>query len=159
MPSIAAAVCRTAIVYFYLLTLMRLSGHRTIGNATPIDFVTALIIGDMVDGIFFNEIPVYQGLLCLSVVVLSHLLVRLGDFYFPAFYRLLHSTPTPFVRAGRWLPQGLRAERVNNDRVRAILRQEGHEDVEDVAFAQLECGGELSVQPVDLPLQRKDLKR
>lgn len=46
MSSLAVLVLRVSLVYVVLLILLRLVGKRTVKEATPLDFVVALIVGD-----------------------------------------------------------------------------------------------------------------
>ncbi len=49
-------VVRVACAYVLLLVLVRLAGKTTVKHASPLDFVTALIAGDLVDDAVWAEV-------------------------------------------------------------------------------------------------------
>jgi len=46
---VARIAVRCIGAFIYLLTMTRLSGKRVVSQATPFDFVVALIVGDCID--------------------------------------------------------------------------------------------------------------
>ena len=67
------AVLRVAVVYFVLLLLFRLAGRRTMGDATPFDFVMILIISEFVQAAIVGDDPslVHAFVLCASIIGLD----------------------------------------------------------------------------------------
>jgi uncharacterized membrane protein YcaP (DUF421 family) len=53
-------VVRTVFAYVFLLAMVRLSGKRTVGYGTAIDFVLSLVFGDLVDDVLWIEVPAAQ---------------------------------------------------------------------------------------------------
>jgi uncharacterized membrane protein YcaP (DUF421 family) len=47
---------RVFAAYLFLLALLRLSGKRTIDQASAFDFVLALVLGDMVDNVIVDKV-------------------------------------------------------------------------------------------------------
>lgn len=48
---------RAAFAFFFILVLLRASGKRTVAEGNAMDFVLALIFGDMVDDLLWAEVP------------------------------------------------------------------------------------------------------
>lgn len=51
MEQALGIILRASITYVYFLIMLRLTGKRVIGEATPFDFIVALVVGDMPDDI------------------------------------------------------------------------------------------------------------
>lgn len=49
-------VIRAAFAFVFLLALLRLSGKRTVAQGFALDFILALILGDMVDDLIWAEV-------------------------------------------------------------------------------------------------------
>jgi uncharacterized membrane protein YcaP (DUF421 family) len=47
---------RAAFAYLFLLAGTRLSGKRTVAQATPAEFVLVLMIGDLVDDLLWADV-------------------------------------------------------------------------------------------------------
>src|SRR5688500_16506665 len=75
MPDVLDLIACTMLRSVYLLMVVRLAGKRTIGEGTSLDFIVALIIGDMPDDIIWGEVPLAQGLVAIGSVVCLHLFV------------------------------------------------------------------------------------
>jgi uncharacterized membrane protein YcaP (DUF421 family) len=73
--------------------------------------------------------------------------------------QLLEGEPVAVVEDGRLRREGMRAERMSDDEVRAALRLHGIEDLREVRLALVENDGMVSVirQPWAEPLQKADL--
>lgn len=49
-------VVRVVCAYILLLVMVRLAGKTAVKHASPLDFVTALILGDLVDDAVWAEV-------------------------------------------------------------------------------------------------------
>lgn len=49
-------VVRAAFAFIFLLAMIRISGKRTVREATAFDFVLALVFGDLVDDVIWAEV-------------------------------------------------------------------------------------------------------
>jgi uncharacterized membrane protein YcaP (DUF421 family) len=68
----AGIVLRVLAAYVVLLTLVRVSGKRTVKHATPFDFTIALIVGDLVDDVVWSEVGIGQFLVAVLVLFTTH---------------------------------------------------------------------------------------
>jgi uncharacterized membrane protein YcaP (DUF421 family) len=64
-------VLRTVFAYVFLLAMVRLSGKRTVGYGTAIDFVLALVFGDMVDDLLWAEVTAAEFVAGAGTLFLS----------------------------------------------------------------------------------------
>ena len=63
---------RALAAYIYLAVTTRASGKRVISQATPFDFVIALILGDLVDDALWAEVPMSVFLVASGSLFLVH---------------------------------------------------------------------------------------
>src|SRR6185503_10177291 len=128
-----------------LLVLLRVMGKRTIGNFTAFDLLVSLMVGEVVDEIIYGDVPFVKGLTAIAVVCVLQYANSWLSFRSDALDRLLEGEPTPVVRNGQLVQEGLRREHMNENDVRAELRVQGVEDLREVKLAMVETGGEVSV--------------
>jgi uncharacterized membrane protein YcaP (DUF421 family) len=150
---------RAVAVYVLMLGVVRLLGKRTVGNFSAFDLIVALMLGELVDEIIYGDVLFIQG----TVAVVTLAALAGADSW--ASYRhqrvqaIVEGTPTVVVRDGEFVRQGMRAERLNEQDVLAMLRLEGVRDLREVHLATLETDGELSVLKHDWaePAQKADM--
>jgi uncharacterized membrane protein YcaP (DUF421 family) len=68
---------RTLAAFIFLLALLRVTGKRTISQGSSFDFVLALVLGDLVDNVVFDESPFAQFAVAAIVLVGARFLVTL----------------------------------------------------------------------------------
>ncbi len=159
MEDLIGIALRISFIYAYALLLLRLSGKRSVGSLSTLDFIVAFIVGDMFDDIIWAEIPLAQGLVGMTTVVLLHTLLAFASWKSQRVDALVNSTPTRLVRNGRMLPDALARERMTAVEVTAGLRQLGEDKLEEIREACLEPSGALSVikQEAAKPVQKREL--
>ena len=143
--TLAGMLIRIAVTYVYLVAVLRLSGKRVLAHGTPFDFVAAISLGDMPDDVIWGEVPVAQGLVAMGTLILLHLLVIYAGYRNLRFDRLVAGTPASLIADGAVIEAMGARERVNEDEVRAMLREQHVEDPREVEEAVLEPSGTLSV--------------
>ena len=151
---------RVLFAYVVLLALMRFSGKRVVSEAGARDFVVALIIGDLIDDLMWAEISAAEFTAATGGIVLMGLVVALAAYASPAAATVLEGRPRLVLRDGMPVRSGMRAERLNEKELAALLRGQGFERERwaEVDRAWLEINGELSVAPRDesRPARRRD---
>jgi uncharacterized membrane protein YcaP (DUF421 family) len=152
---------RATIVYLYTLLVMRLASKRDVKQLSPIDVAAAFILGDLFDDIFWAEVPLAQGIVAISALMLAHGLTQLVVCRGGAIGRLLDSEPRLLARDGRFLPDALRASRLSQTEVLSWLRLNGFERIEETKAVRLESNGMISALPAlpCSPAQKRDLPR
>ncbi len=146
--SLPEIVLRTAIVYLFLVAVMRISGKREVGQMSILELIVILIISDAVQNSMVGEnTTVWGGLVAvLTLLGLDALLKGLTG-RSRRLRRAIEGEPRLLVRDGRLLTKALREEKVEPSDVRAAIRAQGLERVEDVHLAVLETDGSISVIP------------
>jgi len=151
---------RALFIYLALLGLMRLSGKRTVAEATAFSFVFALIVGDLIDDGLWAEVPMAQFVVATGTLAIIHLLVSWAAWRSEGIDRLVNGLPTAVLAGGRPQRRGLRRERTNEKELACEVRHHGleREDWPEVEAAHVEVSGEVSVLRFGWarPVQRRD---
>jgi uncharacterized membrane protein YcaP (DUF421 family) len=69
---------RAVFVFIFLLALLRLTGKRSIAQGSVLDFVVALILGDLIDDAIWAEVPMSQFIIAASSLISIHLVFGLA---------------------------------------------------------------------------------
>jgi uncharacterized membrane protein YcaP (DUF421 family) len=149
------SVLRGLVVYLFLMIVFRLSGKRTLSEATPFDLVLLLIISEttqqaMVD----NDHSMTNGALLILTLVCVDIGLSYLKQYVPALDPLLDGTAVILVRDGVADQKSMRRERIDlPDVLEAARELRGIENLNQIKLAVLERSGRISVVPA-LPLLR-----
>lgn len=159
MLDLVGIALRVSVMYVYALLLLRLSGKTSITALTPLDFIVSLVVGDLFDDVIWAEVPLAQGVVAVSTVVLLHTLLTLVIWCQAALHDLVCSTPTRVIDASRLLPDGLARERTPAAEVLMEMRLLGEDKLEAVGQAYWEPSGQMSVLKNETarPAQKRDL--
>jgi uncharacterized membrane protein YcaP (DUF421 family) len=143
-------VLRTAIVYLFLVVVLRLSGKREVGQLSILELIVILIISDAVQNSMVGEnTTVWGGLVAVLTLLALDKGIGLVTNRSRRARRALEGEPRLLVRDGRLLERALQEEKVDAEAVRAAVRHQGLARIEDVRLAVLETDGSISVIPRD----------
>ena len=142
------AFARTVILYFLIMTGLRLMGKRQIGELEPGELVLTMMISDLATVPMQDfGIPLLAGVIpILTLLALSMLLSQLSLSSI-RFRALACGTPSVLIREGVLQQEAMRKNRYNLDELLEELRGQGFTGVEEVKYAVLENSGHLSVLP------------
>lgn len=152
---------RATAVYFFVLFIIRILGKREVGSVTAIDFLVALMIGEVVDEIVFGDVTMVQGGLSIVTVAAWHLANSWASYKNKTIDKITEDGPVVLVENGQIQDKNLARERINEEELWSLLRLQSVESLDQVKKATLEPGGSLSVILVEWaqPLQKGDLDR
>jgi uncharacterized membrane protein YcaP (DUF421 family) len=136
---------RALLAYLYLLIAARASGKRAVAEATPFDFVLALIMGDLIDDALWAEVSFAKFAAGTGALFVLDVMARMMESRSDAIYRLLNGQPSVLLANGRKKADGLRREQLNDDDLAHLLRREGIDRRSEVRLAVLELDSQLSV--------------
>jgi uncharacterized membrane protein YcaP (DUF421 family) len=154
-------ILRAFVGFFFLLVATKLLGQRTISQLRILDFVIALVIGNIIAHPLSDEHLGLEGsMITTTVLVVLYLGSIFGILKFPFFRRLVNSQPIALVQNGEILYKGLNKARISIDVLLEELREEKVSDVNKVALATWEPNGKLSVflHPEYDPVTPSDMK-
>ncbi|MEH7074907.1 DUF421 domain-containing protein [Neobacillus drentensis] len=138
-------ILRAVIGFFFLLIVAKLMGQRAISQLRLLDFVMALVVGNIIAHPLSDERLGLKGSMITTIVLVvlytGGLLIslksnRTGKFLDPA--------PFPLIKEGEILFKGLKKARISIEYLLAELRKERIDDVKKVALALWESDGKIS---------------
>jgi uncharacterized membrane protein YcaP (DUF421 family) len=133
-------VLRASAMFAVVFVLLRLMGKREIGQLTPLDFVTIVVMGDLIQqGITHNDFS-----LAISTFAFWTLVLGWAGFLYPPAEKLLEGQARILIRDGKVLREALRRDRLTYDEVESEMRMAGIGRLEDVHLAMLEPLGKIS---------------
>jgi uncharacterized membrane protein YcaP (DUF421 family) len=142
-------VLNTVCVYLILLTLVRLTGRRTLAQMTAFDLIVLLIIGGTTQrSLLGQDYSVINALLVVITLLLLDVGFSLLKLRAPALSRVVEGQPMILVESGRPLAGRMRMARIAEaDVLAAARRTRGLERLDQIRFAILEPSGEITVIP------------
>jgi len=134
------------LAYAALVLLLRGFGKRSLAKMNAFDFVVTVALGSILASVVVSkDVPLADGLAAFAVLLVAQYAVSWASVRWAAVRRAVKSEPTLLLFQGRLLPDALRAQRVNAEEVRAVLRGHGMARVEDAYAVVLETDGSFSV--------------
>ena len=123
-------IFRAIIAFLFLLIVAKLLGQRTISQLRLLDFVIALVIGNIIAHPLSDEKLGLKGsMISTSVLVTLYLSGIFSILRFPLLRRLINNSPITLVQDGEILYEGLKKARISIDVLLEELREEKVEDV------------------------------
>ena len=151
---------RTIILYILIITLMRLMGKRQIGQLQTSELVVSLIIADLAAIPMGNTgIPLLAGIVPILTLFVGEALLSYLSLKSQIARRVLSGKPSIIISKGEIIETELNKQRFNIDDLTEQLRIKNVSSIEDVEYAILETGGNLSVilKTNKMPIIREDL--
>jgi uncharacterized membrane protein YcaP (DUF421 family) len=143
------SVIRPALVYLFLLLLLRLTGKRTLAQITSFDFVLLLIISEATQQALIGEDnSMINGAIVVSTLIGLNIVLSLVKQRSPWFDRVIDGIPLLIVRDGEPLQDLMDKARVDeNDVLDAARENCGLERMDQIRHAILERDGQISIVP------------
>jgi uncharacterized membrane protein YcaP (DUF421 family) len=139
-------ILRAVVAFLFLLLVGKVLGQRTISQLRLLDFIIALVIGNIIAHPLSDEHLGLEGSMITTIVlVVLYLCALFGILKFPFFRKLINSHPVTVVKNGEILYKGLKKAKISIDVLLEELRKEKIGDVTKVALAIWEADGKLSV--------------
>lgn len=141
MDIVIRAVC--LFVFVWLVT--RAVGRRELSTLQPFDLILLIVLGDLVQqGVTQNDFSVTGGMLAVGTFALMAILFSWLGFRFGALQPVLEGDPVIVVERGKPIAKNLRRNRITLEELAAQARLSNIAHVEDVEWAVLETGGQIS---------------
>lgn len=129
-----------------LFALTQLLGKTQITQITPFDFISALVLGELVgNGLYDNEIGVGKILFTLSLWGVLIYLLEMITQKWGKTRAWLEGRPSIVIHKGRINKKELKKAKLDIDQLRHLLRSKGAFSLREVEYAILETDGTVSV--------------
>ena len=151
---------RTLILYFVIIIAVRLMGKRQVGEMQPTELVITILVSAVVSVPMQDiDIPLTHGIVPVMTLISAEVLISAASLRSRSFRQLLTGKPMPVIVNGRIDQQAMQKLRISLDDLCEDLRLAGIFDLRQVAFAQVETNGKMSVlqNTMDAPLTVKQV--
>lgn len=135
-------ILRVIAVYVVLLLALRFTGRRQLGQLTPYDLVTLLLLSNVVQNAMVgSDSSLVGGLLgAITLLILNALISRIAP-----LRTALEGKPVILISKGVVDRDNVRRENVSMSELEEALREHGVKSLEDTELAVLESDGNISV--------------
>jgi len=139
-------VLRAAVAYFFILLLMRVVGRRELSTLEPFDLIMLVVIGDLIQqGVTQNDFSVVGLLIAGGTIAVLQMGVSWIGFRSPTKVGVvIEGEPMVLVEDGKWVEKNLRRERLTEDEVLSDARRDSISRLDEIEWAILETGGEIT---------------
>lgn len=145
-------IIRAAVVYVFLLVLLRVTGKRQVGQMAPFDMVLLLILSNAVqNSMNGGDNSITGGLILATTLVSLNWLVGWLSFKSKRIERLIEGRPIILVHHGRIDEGAMQRAQMTQHELETAIREAGYAGPEEARFAILETNGFLSVIPFQKP--------
>lgn len=138
-------ITRAAVLYFFILVMMRLMPRRTGGELATMDLVLVLLITNAAANALGDYSSLTDGVALIAVIMALNYLVNFISYYLPWIEWLISSPPLQIIRDGKMLRRNMRREFITEEELISHLRLRGIDDIKDVKIAYVESEGQISV--------------
>ncbi|OBZ08240.1 DUF421 domain-containing protein [Bacillus sp. FJAT-26390] len=146
MENYLPILIKLIVAFAGLWCLTRLLGKREIAQLSPFDFVSSMIMGEIVGNTIYDEnVSVWMLIFALALWAgLSYFFEKIMEFG-KALRRQLEGKPELLIVNGQIDMEALRRNNMAFDELRMMLRQRDVFSLSDVAYAVYETNGALSI--------------
>jgi len=143
------AIARALGVYLFLLVLFRVSGKRTLAEASNFDFVLLLIVAEATQqALLGDDFSVTNAILVITTLFLTDVAATWLKNRSERFDRLIDGLPVLLMERGQLLHPNLDEHRINvNDILEEARRDHGLRSLDDIDYAVLERSGDIAIIP------------
>lgn len=152
---------RAIILYFIVVFIMRIMGKRQIGQLQPFELVIALMVSELAAMPMQNtSIPLFHGIIPIITLLILQVLISTLQLKSEVARIIFCGKPSIVIDKGKINIKELKNNRLNLNDLLEELRLKEYYNLEDIEYAILETGGQISIIPKSElePATKKDLK-
>ena len=139
-------ILRSAVIYVFLLVLLRITGKRQVGQLAPFDLVLLLVLSNAVqNSMNAGDNSLIGGIIMASTLIALNYLVGVMTHKSKALEALVEGRPQVLIHNGKLYDAAMTDARMTHHELNAALRQAGCAGVHEVQYAVLENNGSVSV--------------
>ncbi|MFD2924217.1 DUF421 domain-containing protein [Halobacillus naozhouensis] len=132
--------------FFALFLITKLLGKTQITQITPFDFISALVLGELVGNALYDG---NVGLRQMAfMIVLWGILISVTELItqkFKGTRHLLEGSPSLVIHEGKIMKKQLKKNKLDINQLQHLLRSKDVFTIKDVQYAVLETDGSISV--------------
>jgi uncharacterized membrane protein YcaP (DUF421 family) len=136
----------TILAYVLLIFLLRVSGKRTLSKMNAFDFIVTVALGSTLATVMLNKnIALADGVLGFFLLIFLQFMITWLSARYKTVSSLIKSTPTLLLYKGEMLKKIMLKERIDEDEIHAVVRENGYSSIEGIDAIVLETDGSLTV--------------
>jgi uncharacterized membrane protein YcaP (DUF421 family) len=141
-------VLRATLAFFFVYLLTRITGRRNLSALEPFDLILIVMLGDLVQqGVTQSDYSVTGLILASGTVGILSVVVSYASYRFRALRPALDGEPIVVIQDGEIVEPNLRRQRITKDELAAQARLQQIASFDDVQWAIIEKGGQISFIP------------
>lgn len=142
-------IFRSALVYFIILIILRISGKRTLSQITTFDFVLLLIVGEATQQALLGfDHSVTGAVLVIATLVIIDYLVSVFSYKFKLFDKVANGVPILLFENGQPIKKHMEKARITIEEILESARKmQGIDSLDQIKYAILEKDGSISIVP------------
>jgi uncharacterized membrane protein YcaP (DUF421 family) len=146
-PDLWQIVLRTAIVYALVLTGLRLSGKREMGELASFDFVMILLLANAVQNAMTGpNTSVMGGIVAAATLLVLNYSVSALAHRYPRLRRMILGQRTTLIEQGIPQVDALEREHIDEEEIMTAAREHDIQKMGDIRTAWLELDGNITFQ-------------
>ncbi|WP_010651693.1 DUF421 domain-containing protein [Oceanobacillus massiliensis] len=133
-----------------LLVVVRLLGKKELSQITPIDFIYLLVLGGLLEESVYDDlVTVWEVLYAIALWAVLVLVLEMLVRKFEKLRPVLKGEPSIIIKNGTFDIKEIKKNKLEAEQLRTLLRQQGVFSVNEVKYAILEPGGQLSIMKTE----------
>lgn len=134
------------LTYIAIITILRLSGKRTLSSFNAFDFLITVTIGSISSStILSNNTKFIDGISAIITLVILQYIVAKISVYSKTFSKVIKADPTLLYYDGQYIDENLKKMRVSKDDILQEVRINSGVTLSEVHSVILEANGKLAV--------------
>lgn len=160
MQTYLQLVLELVVGFAALFLYTKLMGKTHFSQLTPFDFISVLILGELIGNAVYDEKVTISHILFATstwaVLIFMSLIITQK---FKNMRKFMEGEPSIVVRKGKIQYEVMKRNKMDLNQLQSLVRQKGYLSIREIEYAILETNGSLSVFPrTELaPVNRNDL--
>jgi uncharacterized membrane protein YcaP (DUF421 family) len=141
---------RVIFIYLFILVGMRILGKREFGQLGPMEFVSLLLIPDLVSqGVTGNDYSMTNAVIAVSTLLALVFITSVAVHISKRAELIVEGIPVVLAHGGKLIPETMNKERVTAEELFAEMHKTGIEELKEVKWAILDSDGKIAIIPED----------
>lgn len=139
-------VLRAFFVYIIVFLIFRLIGKKQLGEMSPFDFVLLLIVSESVsNSLGADENSITGGLILAFTLISLSSVIDFLAFKSKRFEKIVEGQPQFIIKNGKICEDVQRKEKITQEEINTLLRENDIREIKDVRFGVLETNGKITM--------------
>jgi len=139
-------IVRSAVVYVFLLVILRITGKRQVGQLAPFDLVLLLVLSNAVqNSMNGGDNSLVGGLISALTLIAINYTIGFATFRSKRLEAIIEGRPQVLIHNGKLFEDVMAKAQLTHHELEAALRQSGCANIGDCHSAILENNGTISV--------------